>query len=98
MKIPSGSAANAALRNRRIPAKLLHRVRRTLTSLDLEKRLREIALKRAQTMGKERLRQAVLKGHAKRSPEERSETARKAAATRARNRAAKKNEGQAPGS
>jgi hypothetical protein len=49
-------------------------------------------------MGKERLRQAVLKGHAKRSPEERSEIARKAAATRARNRAAKKNEGAALGS
>jgi hypothetical protein len=59
---------------------------------------REAGLKGARTKGKERLRQAVLKGHAKRSPEERSETARKVAATRNRNRAAKKNEGQTPGS
>ena len=62
-----------------------------------KERLREIALKRAQTMGKERLRQVGLKGHAKRTPEERSEAARKAAVTRNRNRAAKKNEGQASG-
>jgi hypothetical protein len=48
-------------------------------------------------MGKERLRQAVLKGHANRTPEERSETAKKAAATRNRNRAAKKNEAPASG-
>jgi hypothetical protein len=39
------------------------------------------------------LRQAVLKGHAKRSPEERSEAARKAAATRNRNREERKREG-----
>ena len=49
-------------------------------------------------MGKERLRQAVLKGYAKRSPEERSQAARKGVETRNRNRAAKKNEGAAPGS
>jgi hypothetical protein len=44
-------------------------------------------------MGKENLRQAALKGHAKRSPEERSEAARKAAATRNRNREERKREG-----
>jgi hypothetical protein len=70
----------------------------TMTEDERRQQRREAGLKRAQTMGKERLRQAVLKGHAKRSPEERSEAARKAAATRNRNRAAKKNEGQTPGS
>jgi exopolyphosphatase/guanosine-5'-triphosphate,3'-diphosphate pyrophosphatase len=35
-----GRPANTALRNRRISAKLLHRVRRTLAGLNLEKRLR----------------------------------------------------------
>jgi len=35
-----GRTAPGAVRNRRIAAKLLHRVRRTLTSLDIEKRLK----------------------------------------------------------
>ncbi len=35
-----GRAANAPLRSRRVPAKQLHRVRKTLTALDIEKRLR----------------------------------------------------------
>src|SRR5712692_9770105 len=35
-----GRGAGAALRNRRVSAKQLHRVRKTLTALDLEKRLR----------------------------------------------------------
>jgi hypothetical protein len=49
-------------------------------------------------MGQEGVRQAILKGIANRSPEERSQAARKAAATRAQNQAAKKNEDTAPGS
>jgi hypothetical protein len=44
-------------------------------------------------MGKENLRQAALKGHAKRSPEERSEAAKKAAVIRNRNREERKREG-----
>jgi exopolyphosphatase/guanosine-5'-triphosphate,3'-diphosphate pyrophosphatase len=35
-----GGGAGAALRNRRVSAKQMHRVRKTLTALDLEKRLR----------------------------------------------------------
>ena len=69
----------------------------TMTDEERRQQRREAGLKEARTMGKERLRQAALKGHAKRTPEERSEAARKAAATRNRNRAAKKNEGQASG-
>jgi hypothetical protein len=61
-------------------------------------RLREIAARGAATRGKEGMRQAALKGLAKRTPEQLSEAARKANETRRRNRAAKKNEGQAPGS
>jgi exopolyphosphatase/guanosine-5'-triphosphate,3'-diphosphate pyrophosphatase len=38
--VEQGAPANAPLRNRRVSAKALHRVRRTLTHLDLEKRLR----------------------------------------------------------
>ena len=44
------------------------------------------------------MRQAALKGLANRTPEQRSEAARKAAVTRRQNRATKKNEGQAVGS
>ena len=44
------------------------------------------------------MRQATLKGLANRTPEQLSAAAKKAAATRNRNRAAKKNEGQTPGS
>ena len=60
---------------------------------DHQQKRREAALKRAQTMGKENLRQAALKGHAKRSPEERSEAAKKAAVIRNRNREERKREG-----
>jgi exopolyphosphatase/guanosine-5'-triphosphate,3'-diphosphate pyrophosphatase len=38
--VDKGMPVNASLRNRRVTAKQLHRVRRMLTSLDLEKRLR----------------------------------------------------------
>ena len=44
------------------------------------------------------MREAALKGLANRTPEQLSAAAKKAAVTRDRNRAAKKNEGQAPGS
>ena len=43
------------------------------------------------------MRAATLKGLANRTPEQLSASAKKAAATRNRNRAAKKNEGQASG-
>jgi exopolyphosphatase / guanosine-5'-triphosphate,3'-diphosphate pyrophosphatase len=36
----NGRAAVGPLRNRRVPAKQLHRIRRTLTAIDIEKRLR----------------------------------------------------------
>jgi hypothetical protein len=68
-----------------------------MTDEERRQQRREAGLKRAQTMGKERLRQAVLKGHAKRSPEERSQTARKAAETRRRKREAEKTAGEASG-
>jgi exopolyphosphatase/guanosine-5'-triphosphate,3'-diphosphate pyrophosphatase len=38
--VEKGAPVNAPLRNRRISAKQLHRVRRTLTKVDIEKRLR----------------------------------------------------------
>jgi hypothetical protein len=61
-----------------------------------EKR-QEAARKGAATKGKEGMRAATLKGLANRTPEQLSAAAKRAAATRNRNRAAKKNEGAAPG-
>jgi hypothetical protein len=54
-----------------------------------KERLREIALKGAQTLGKEGRRPASLKAAAKRTPEERSQAARQAAETRRKREAEK---------
>jgi hypothetical protein len=62
-----------------------------------EKR-QEAARKGAATKGKEGMRAATLKSLANRTPEQLSAAAKRAAATRNRNRAAKKNEESAAGS
>jgi hypothetical protein len=60
-----------------------------MTEDERRQQRREAGLKAAQTKGKEGMRQATLKGLANRTPEQLSEAAKKAAQTRARNRAAK---------
>jgi hypothetical protein len=60
-----------------------------------QQKRREAGLKSAATKGKEGMRAATLKGLANRTPEQLSASAKKAAQTRARNRAAK---GQTAGS